>query len=316
MKINKLINLLLCCLILLFWGCSDLNNYSSWSSMGKRFLNQNDYERAIRAFSYAITENDMNAEAYYYRGYALMKTHKFTAAIEDGKNSVNLANSYSAHLLIGISSFLVGDVENANKEFNKANEIKPNFSQSYYIQGICNYYLTENYSKAKYNFEKAMKLDPQNSNYQVAYARTLFYTDNELSSIQYLENINKTKNDDQTILVELLAMKLYSKIPDRFDISSIIDQLNHIFTPSPIKLQLLARCYALQGNFSQAKFLQKKAIENALELNDIFIDIYISQLMQSLRDYQNAVVPNGDNEQRKRLFYFNAEHPLLTCYIP
>ena len=95
--------------------------------IGKKFMDNNNYEDAIKYFSLAIeTENRelYSLNEYYNRGICYLNIKKYDLAIDDFKSCILLNKTdLEAHVALGICYTEIGDKLQSCISFNKANEI-------------------------------------------------------------------------------------------------------------------------------------------------------------------------------------------------
>lgn len=160
----KLIYLLIPLTALL--SCSDSN-----SSQADRYYNNNQYEEAIEAYGNVLANNPKNVNAFYHRGRSHEELGNLdeaesdfkSALIHDAKNVqvlMSLSNLYQkkkdnemalqyanyatevsgapamAFFLKGRAYHLLGNTENAMREYNTAVKMDGNFGQAYYNRGM------------------------------------------------------------------------------------------------------------------------------------------------------------------------------------
>jgi tetratricopeptide (TPR) repeat protein len=78
-----------------------------------------------------------------------------------------MAFSQSAQELVGQARQHIGfsQPENALNALDKALELKPAYAEAYYLKGVVYYYLLHSSEEALKEFNKAIKLNPRNSDY-------------------------------------------------------------------------------------------------------------------------------------------------------
>ena len=110
------------------------NTYNAWGQninylIGISFLGLNVYDKSIKYFDIAINENNKEVDLnhYLYKAIALLRIEDFEQSIKYLKTCIVLND---------------------------------NFTEAYYYLGL-NYYKTENISKAKNNFNRALNLYKQ-----------------------------------------------------------------------------------------------------------------------------------------------------------
>ncbi len=92
-----------------------------WSLLGKRYIETDDYEKAVRAFDFAIAIDDKFLGAYFDKAYALTKLSLYEKAIEFYKLTLSLSDpSAFTYYHIAKNYELLNDFKNANNYYEKA----------------------------------------------------------------------------------------------------------------------------------------------------------------------------------------------------
>ena len=120
------------------------NKYNVVFKNGLRYLNQENYQKALDFFTKAIDIYKGDPAAFYNRGLANQELGNYKEAIEDYKKSMTMdGKMYKAntHNNIGYSYIQLEDYDNALIYLNKAIEIKPKEGMFYSDKGDALYYL-------------------------------------------------------------------------------------------------------------------------------------------------------------------------------
>ena len=105
------------------------NRYDIYYKMGAYYMNQNEENRALEAFTNAVQINPADAESYYSMGYIHLQLRQFAQARDLFTKSINARDrNYKAYYGRGYSFEMLGDVINAQNDYKKAIEILPMYT--------------------------------------------------------------------------------------------------------------------------------------------------------------------------------------------
>lgn len=105
------------------------NRYDIYYKLGAYYMNQNQENRALEAFTNAVQINPADAESYYSMGYIHLQLRQFAQARDLFTQSINARDrNYKAYYGRGYSFEMLGDVINAQKDYKKAIEILPMYT--------------------------------------------------------------------------------------------------------------------------------------------------------------------------------------------
>jgi len=152
------------------------NPYSEvgWHQLGKQYLHNNDYEKALAAFDFAIISDDTFIGAYFEKGKVLEQLHRYNEAIENYLITLEFDDPTSfAYLRIGHCYESLKNTELAIQYYYKTVHEDPLLDKGW--QAITDfYYKLKNYPKALYYINKAIDIDGQNISYWKRYAQINF----------------------------------------------------------------------------------------------------------------------------------------------
>ncbi len=134
--------------------------------------NKTDADEAIRLFGDATVQDPEFAVAHAHLAYALWSTISFgytdniaeaaAAAQSTAKKAVSLdPNEPMAHLALGRTHLLTGDVEMAIAANQTAIAINPNFARGHHGLGFAHYYGAGQAEQALRHFDTALRLSPR-----------------------------------------------------------------------------------------------------------------------------------------------------------
>ncbi len=144
---------------------------------GNFLLTLEQTDKAIEAYSHAITLNPNNAATYTNRGVAYTNKGEFDKAIVDYTKAIKLNPDFiQAYYNRGVAYYEEGEYDPAIKDLGKAIELKSDFAIAYNNRGVV-YRDTREYGLAIKDFSKAIELD---SDHAEAYNnRGLVYSDKD-----------------------------------------------------------------------------------------------------------------------------------------
>jgi tetratricopeptide (TPR) repeat protein len=103
--------------------------------VGYRYYKERKFERAVGAFDRAVRIDPKNAEAYFWRGRALMSINRYDEAALDFKTAVKLNPAHvDAYDNLGWLYAREGNYEEGIANLTKAIELKPDNSWAYYYR--------------------------------------------------------------------------------------------------------------------------------------------------------------------------------------
>ena len=135
---KKLISIVFVLLLIIFYS-SQSYSQSVEQTLNSAAANYNigNYENAIELFTDVLSRCDVyDAQAYYGRGLAYDKLEDFDSAIKNYSYAIEINSNYwKAFYNRGCVYFDLKKYELAIKDFSKAIEINPNESGAYLIRG-------------------------------------------------------------------------------------------------------------------------------------------------------------------------------------
>lgn len=175
-----------------------------YNRLGFYYHNQGEFEKAIKHFHKAIDLKSDYVDAYYNLGNAYQELGRMDLAIQNYKKAIKIHPNYSAvYNNMGIVALKIRDLDRAKEYFEKAIEINPKYGDalanlgiiyrnlgdldkaikyhklsldifkdhmSYYTLGV-DYQLKKDCNQAITYYQKALKIEPNFSQAQVAMER-------------------------------------------------------------------------------------------------------------------------------------------------
>ena len=145
---------------------SNRENAEAYLLCGEIYTELKNLEKAVQAYSQAITIDPTYVNSYYKRGITYNSLKNYHAAIADFNQLIDLEPNYAkAHNARGLARKVISDVEGAKFDYNQAIALEPNYAEAYLNRGILHYSIGEQF-KARQDYEEAVKLD---SRYEGSY---------------------------------------------------------------------------------------------------------------------------------------------------
>jgi len=177
----------------------DLNPYCeiAWHQLGKQYLELSEFEKALKAFDFAIISDDTFIGAYLEKAKVLKKLKRYNESIEQYKILIAIEGPTAfSYLKIGCCYNEMNNNDNALKYFFKSIKEDPAFDKGW-IEIAKFYYSKKDNLKALFYVNKAIDIDEQNPKYwhfyskinsrlnyyveaEKGYKKTLEYGDNEI----------------------------------------------------------------------------------------------------------------------------------------
>jgi tetratricopeptide (TPR) repeat protein len=151
-----------------------------WYDKGLKLKNTEEYEEALTAFKNAISKKADYSDAYYQAGSCCNELENYEDAIDffkkyDPSSNDGKKNKYNE---LGLSYYNLQNAKDGLEQYNKTLALFPNNGTA--IRGIGNIYyeIEEDHEKAIEYYERALKVDEENSR-SVYYKLGWLYNDGE-----------------------------------------------------------------------------------------------------------------------------------------
>jgi tetratricopeptide (TPR) repeat protein len=144
------------------------NDPEAHNLMGRIFLLQEDFPRAVQEFRSALAVKD-DLETTYFLGMAYLKVKKLPEAVELFRKMQSRAEDSAAlHVLFGRAYLMASFPEPAIAEFQRAIKMNPKYPRAH---GLLGYAFLDQlgeqaYPQAREEFEKELKVDPNQYYFQ------------------------------------------------------------------------------------------------------------------------------------------------------
>ena len=210
--------------------------------LGRREAYLGNYETAIDLYSQGITEYPKDARFYRHRGHRYISSRCYDLAIKDFKKAVGLTRYEDNEMepdglpnALGIpTSTLQGNI--------------------YYHLGLT-YYIQQKYHKARYAYEKCLKLAENNDSY-IAAANWLYVIYRHLGQDRRATKLLNTIDDDMDLIENhsyQTILKLYQNKIDPANLEN--DIMNGQSLANTTLAFGLGNYYSVNGDEDKAQYL-------------------------------------------------------------
>jgi tetratricopeptide (TPR) repeat protein len=135
---------------------------SAWYNLGIIYNKLEMYDKAMDAYDFALAINSQNTFALFNKGNILNNTERYSEAIPVYLEYIeNESESYEALTYLAECYEKTGDCENAEKYYNRAIELAPDFADPWFGLGIIAFN-QGNVDDSLIFFRKAVRLDDEN----------------------------------------------------------------------------------------------------------------------------------------------------------
>jgi tetratricopeptide (TPR) repeat protein len=146
---------------------ADTDEVQHWGEKlveGLKANNENRYDVVVDMFTALLSHANLDAQwrlvALDWRGYIYSQTNKYSKALEDMTEAINLAPYQAEYLAVrGKTYYSIQRYQEALQDFNRAIELNPNLDWVLAIRGLT-YRSIQHYQEALQDFNRAIELNP------------------------------------------------------------------------------------------------------------------------------------------------------------
>ncbi len=183
--------------------------------IGKKLIQQKDYQNAIECFNKAIEMDENEYFSYAYRAKANYYLKNYEQTLEDADRSISIKPNSVAFGIKSSVNLLKGDYRNAVENASKALELNPNYMKCYEVRARAEYLLGD-YISALKDSSRAIKLrDNYAKSYEVramAYAELKDYksaiSDTEKAADLFKKNRDRKSYKEMKKLAKIYKGKI------------------------------------------------------------------------------------------------------------
>jgi len=161
------------------------------NNLGVGYMNQQQFEKALRAFRQARAAAPKLVAPYLNEGIALLNMQQLDAAQKVLTDVTRLdTRSGRAWYNLGLLFKAQGDAQRALEAFRKASQLAPNDPDAHYFMGSVLAQLRQ-FPSAIQSFQQALKLSPYHASAEFGLARALQQSGNMVEARQHLERFQQ-----------------------------------------------------------------------------------------------------------------------------
>lgn len=176
-------------------------------------MQQEDFDAAVEILKRMVTDNPVDANAFYLLGIAYMKKQMYLEATEALTKVTKLTPSFAGSFhQLGLSYQQQNEKEKALQYFEKALERKPDSVDSLYNAGLILFELNR-IPEALTHFEKALELNPDDPEFLEMAGRCYIHQGDYGKAVDYLEKAKGLSAEQQKIeFLDHLITKIKEQI--------------------------------------------------------------------------------------------------------
>jgi tetratricopeptide (TPR) repeat protein len=253
--------------------------------IAQNFINNENYDAAIKVLSQAIEYDVNKITAHDFRGYAYSQINEpdlaiadFNKVIESGELSANIFYIRATQYAV------IGDHENAIVDFNQAIAIEPEHAEAYYRRALVYQSLDDNVQAIE-DFNKALELFPEFPDAYGDRGISHFRNGNINDAIADLEKAVELNPENSSFIGNLGAINFYSKKYDQ-----AITYFNKALAIDPGLIDF--------RNLRASSFIMTGDIENAIEDYDTIIE---QDPEYAVAYYFRGLIYFDENEKQKAI---------------
>jgi len=165
------------------------------------YIQRGDYDNAIRALDRKIADKPAQAEAFVYRGFAIVQRSEiqlgaeWDSAIKDFQRALQLKPELvEAKDGLGVAYFHQHEYDLAIAELTSAIELNPSFVSAYYHRGMV-YQQPKTFDKSISDYKRAIELEPSIPTVYLSLGRTYFEKGDLEAALQVYSDLLKLQPD-------------------------------------------------------------------------------------------------------------------------
>ncbi len=238
----------------------DANLYGAWQDLGFAYIQSNDWENAVNAFSELVKRQQKSVEAAYLNALALYNSKKTAEAETEARRALRINPGFAdAHTLLGIILASRGDKNvEAIDYLSQAAALEPdNFDAVFYLGRV--QYILGNYGNALENLQTAVRLKPQNIEARFFLGTVLEKNGESEKALEEYREI--VRLDEKSFYGQVGLGALLVKQGKLEEAVNALKQAVVLEEKSFEANWALGRAYILQEKFEEAETILKRAVE-------------------------------------------------------
>lgn len=203
-------------------------SFTAWYNLGNIYFLKNNIEKALWAYDYAVIINDEFSSAHFNMGNTYMQINEYQKALEsytkcvelDGEDALTL--SYLAEAYERLERY-----DDALKYYFKSKEINPELAEPWLGIGIIKE--LQGHQLEAVNFlERAVEIQPENSNYRLVYAEALYKLEKFIEAEAELEIALQNDPKYADAIIMLAKIKSEFALADGIDFIASYENLDSL----------------------------------------------------------------------------------------
>ncbi|MEZ4827604.1 MAG: tetratricopeptide repeat protein [Bacteroidia bacterium] len=142
--------------------------FAQQEDMGKKafeLAQTGEYAEALKFYETAISENDKNANFFYYKGVCHFELHQYTEAVSAFTRAIDLHGRRADYFSNRGKAFLrLSDFGQAAEDFSRAIKLDPLQGEFYYLRATARYG-SKNYEASLNDYHTAINTDDRVGEY-------------------------------------------------------------------------------------------------------------------------------------------------------
>ncbi|MBI1183662.1 tetratricopeptide repeat protein [bacterium] len=195
-----------------------------WTRLGKAYLEQKDYETALKYFNQAIAFNQSYADAYIGRAVVYASKNNMEQALLSMQTAIDFAPDNLNAMLKMAEWQLADSNEMAIQYYNNAVMIDSSLAEHYFLRARAHEKFNH-FEEARSDYEKAISMSPETMQYHFSLAYLYFqYADFKEALNEFSNCINLNESDADAWLGRALCEKeLGLKAEARYSLEKMLE---------------------------------------------------------------------------------------------
>ncbi len=239
---------------------------------GQALINAQKYEDAINKLNQSLSFDSYNGNVYFFLGMAYQKMKKFKEALNAYNTVKKYADTPHLHVNLGAIYYYTEQWEKAKKEYEKAIKIYPSYAVPYYNLALI-YTREERYKEAEKMLKELLKIDPNYPDTNRLLAATYEKLNNATAALkQYQVAMNTPKNnvsEEQTYFNFAVTQMKNNNLEMAIDYFKKVLKLN----PNNYRaMNNIGAIYVREGKYDESITI----LEQALKINPNYFEAMLN----------------------------------------
>lgn len=244
--------------------------YLSWYNLGQAYFHLDDLYEAMESYEYAFVINEKFEFAIRDYAEVCLLLEKYNRALECYKQALeHVRPDADLFTKIGYCFEGLGNFDRAKHFYNKAARLEPENSYIYYRRGEV-YRKEESYKSAIKSFQKAIELNPRKEAYYSSIAETYAAIGNNDYASQFYEKSVETAPDDTKIWISFALF--YVEIGELDNALAVLDDADDCTAGTDLLYCRVAVLFKL-GRRQDAVRLLKESFSEDFHMHEMLFSI-------------------------------------------